>query len=145
MLLALVGLAVAACAPTPPGPRAIGPGERFSGRVNGSDDGAIITTVCAGPGWPGGMGHPLGGQTLSVLEDPAGAGDTGDHSSVFAQASSAIDVVVFDTYGTRELPTSLDVPCEGTGTVTFLQCFGIVACRSGSPDVVRVKFVNIAA
>jgi hypothetical protein len=145
MLLAAACAVLGACAPTPPGPTAIGPDQRFSGLVNGSHDGAVITTVCAGPGWPGRTGHPVGGQTVSVVRDPTGAGDTGDYSSVFAQTSTAFDVVAFDTYGTdRELPTTLDVPCDGTGTVTFLQCFGIIACRNGRPDVVKVTFLNIA-
>lgn len=82
---------------------------------------------------------------MSVVRDPTGAGDTGDYSSVFARTSTALDVVALDTYGTdRELPTTLEVPCDGTGTVTFLQCFGIIACRNGSPDVVKVTFLNIA-
>jgi len=144
-LLAGLVVAVTACAPAPGGPAPIGPHQRFSGLVNGVGDGAVITTVCAGPVWVGRTGHPLAGQTVSVTRDATGAGDTGSYSSVFAQTSSAYDVVVLHDWDVAgELPATLDVPCDGTGTVTFLQCFGIVACSSGSPDVVKVTFVNIA-
>jgi hypothetical protein len=137
---------VSACTPAPTGPTPIGPHQHFSGLVNGSHDGAIITTACGGPVWVGRTGHPVGGQTLSVTEDPAGAGDTGSHSStVFAQTGGSYNVVQFQTYGvTEELPTDIDVPCDGSGTVAFLQCFGIIACLDGAPDVVKVTFVNIA-
>jgi len=135
----------AACAPGPVGPTPIGPHEHFSGRVNGTGNGAVVTTVCPGPTWPGRTGHPIAGQTVSVARDPRGAGDTGAYSTVFAQAQSAYDVVAINAYDTAmELPATLEVPCDGTGTITFWQCFGIVACSSGAPDTVKVSFVNIA-
>jgi hypothetical protein len=139
-------VALAGCTPpAPPAPVAVGPHQRFSGLVNGLRSGAVITTSCPGPGQPGGMGHAVGGQTVAVTPDPTGAGDTGTSSVVFAQPGGTIYVVGIHDYDTPvEFPTGAQVPCDGPGTVNFLQCFGIIACTSGAPDVVKVTFVNIA-
>ncbi|MFN8050768.1 MAG: hypothetical protein U0Q22_05000 [Acidimicrobiales bacterium] len=134
-----------ACVPDPPAPVRIGPHQRFSGRVNGQDDGAVVYTACAGPVWPGRMGAIVGGQTVSVVADPTGDGDTGTSSVVFAQPGQNNVIVTVDTYDTPvEMPVGVDAPCDGSGTVTFHQCWGIIACTSGAPDVVKVQFVNIA-
>ena len=144
---AIGALALLAGACTPPSsPAPIGPNEQFSGLVNGAHVGATITTACAGPTWVGRTGHPLAGQTLAVTRDAAGAGNTGTHSStVFAQTGSSYNVVQISLYDTNvEIPTTVDVPCDGVGTVSFLQCFGIIACLDGAPDIVKVTFVNVA-
>ncbi len=144
----LIGVVVAAtaCAPTPSGDGGeIGPNQRFSGLVNGHRDGAVVHTVCGGPVWEGRTGPVASGQTLSVTRDTRGNGETGAYRSVFAQPRYSGSVVIFSTYDEpRQWPAGLEVPCDGKGTVAFLQCFGIIACTSGSPDLVSVTFVNIA-
>ena len=146
MAFFVLAIALVGCTPpAPPAPVPIRPHQRFSGLVNGLRSGAVITTSCPGPGQPGGMGHAVGGQTVAVTPDPTGAGDTGTSSVVFAQPGGTIYVVGIHDYDSPvEFPTGAQVPCDGPGTVNFLQCFGIIACTSGAPDVVKVTFVNIA-
>lgn len=143
--LATVGI-MSGCVPDPaPGPQRIGTHERFSGRVNGQGDGAVIYTACGGPVWPGRMGAVVGGQTVSVIADAAGDGDTGTSSVVYAQPGPNYNIVQVTTYDTPvEIPSGVDAPCDGKGTVTFHQCWGIIACTSGSSATVQVRFVNIA-
>lgn len=140
-----VVVATSGCSPAPPA-ASIENNQRFSGLVNGRHTDAQIRTACGGPIFPGRTGHPLAGQTLSVTQDPSGHGDTGsDSRAVYAQTAGSANIVQFTVYDvTQEIPTDIDVPCDGTGTVMFLQCFGIIACRDGSPDAVKVTFQNIA-
>ena len=141
-----MGLLGACTAPAPlPTPTPIGAHQKFSGLVNGAGKGAVVTTVCPGPTWSGRTGHAAGGQTVAVTQDPTGAGDTGTSSLVFAEPQFSATVVALGTYDTpAQFPTTVEVPCDGTGTVAFLQCFGIIACSSGAPDLVKVTYVNIA-
>lgn len=145
-LAAALGLAVAAgCAPPPSD--VVGPGQHFVGVVNGSTSEAVVTTVCGGPVWEGRTGPPLAGQTLSLRRVDSGGGSTGTSSVVFAQPTTAsMAVVPFDRYDVAQpLPTDLQLPCDGTGLITFTPCFGIAGCTAGaSEDVVKVRFVNIA-
>jgi hypothetical protein len=147
-LLLAAGLvaASAACSAPPnsePGP--IGPHEPFSGAVNGSRDGAVVRTACAGPVWPGRLGPVVGGQTVEVHRDASGQGLTDRSGTVFARADASSYVVQVTSYDT---PTSLDglqVPCDGTGVIVFDPCFGFVGCLDGGRvDAVKVTFENIA-
>jgi hypothetical protein len=58
----------------------------------------------------------------------------------------AFHVVGFITYNTAQaIPTGLQLPCGGTGTVTFTTCFGTLPCAANAKaDVVPVTFVNLA-
>lgn len=143
-LLAGLALAAAACAPAP-GSGPIGPDQRFSGRVNGSADAAVVTTVCPGPA--GGSGHPAAGQTVAAVLDPAGDGDTDGNGAVFVEPDAGTHVVQLHSWGEAvELPTDLALPCDGPGVFVFDPCFGFVGCRGAArADVVRVTFVNVAA
>jgi hypothetical protein len=148
-LLVAVGLvdaSVACTTPPPPGPTPIGPHEQFSGTVNGTRDGAVVRTVCAGPIWPGRTGPVVGGQSVEVHQDPDGAGLTDRSGTLFAHADASSYVVQITAY---DVPTSLDgmqVPCDGTGVIVFDPCFGFVGCvDSGHADGVKVTFENIAA
>lgn len=119
----------------------IGPDEYFAGVINGTDGNTItpipIQMACSGPLTPGETGHPLGGQTLAVRQEfpPAptsGLGQTGDDSTVDVffgavppgsgpSAQAAPKTVSFTHYDqTKRLPTSLTLPCSGTGTVYFV-------------------------
>ena len=146
MCVAVIVVAVA-CAPVvPPTSGAkIEKGQRFSGQVNGTEDGAVIYTFCPGAMWEGRRGTVVSGQTMAVTRDESGDGDTGEYWSVLAQPAGSAWIEGISHYDQPvEILAGLDVPCTGSGTVIFHQCYGIVACTSGSPDVVDVTFVNTA-
>jgi len=121
----------------------IGPDQYFTGVINGTDGNTItpipIQMACFGPSTPGETGHPLRGQTLAVhqLFPPSTGstlGETGNDSTIEvffgapppaagAAPSSAASSkpVSFERYDkTKALPTSLTLPCDGTGTVWFV-------------------------
>jgi len=117
----------------------VGPKQYFTGVINGKDGNTTtpitIVMACVGPIRPGQTGHPVAGQTLAVhqLFPPAATagtlGQTGNDSQigVFFNAPPpagrirpATGTPVFTRYDTpRPLPTSLTLPCQGTGTVWF--------------------------
>jgi hypothetical protein len=143
--VALLGSAAEAQTP-------IGPGEHFIGLVNGSNDLPVVHTVCPGPWWPGRTGPVAGGQSMSVARVADGAGYTGLFNRIYAWFDPADPTTVptqikFRRYGTpRSIPTSIRVPCDGTGKVTFSSCpFGAPCAAGWVPDHVDVQFVNIAA
>ena len=132
--------AVASASPLAAAPGAAGPVQDpipiepngfFSGYINGHPPGpAIIRTDCFGPVTPGETGHPLAGQTIEV--EPASAagsaldvGYTGSaaHSIVAtlgpSAASNSILADFTSYYVIDYLPTTITVPCSGTGVVTF--------------------------
>ena len=112
-------------------PIPIEPNGFFSGYINGHPPGqAIIFTSCFGPITPGETGHPLGNQTIEVK--PANAagsavdvGYTGSaaHSIVATLGpSAAANSVIADFtsyYVIDDIPTTITVPCSGSGVVTF--------------------------
>jgi hypothetical protein len=147
VLAVAASVLLASCAAAPAGSVPIGPHEHFRGLVNGSGSDVVITTVCGGPVWEGRTGPVLAGQTLTVVRDDAGPGDTGSSSIVFAQPTPAsMAVVSIGTYDTpMPFPADVQVPCDGTGTVAFTPCFGVAGCLGDArADLVKVRFVNIA-
>ena len=144
-LVVVTVVVVAACVP-PSGPAPIGMNETFAGRVNGAGDGAVVLTACGGPVWEGRLGHVVGGQTVSAVRDVAGPGNTGDNGAVFAEVQGSAHVVQLRSWATPvEIPTDIDVPCDGPGVVVFDPCFGFVGCRGAARAAsVKVSFVNIA-
>ena len=137
----ITGMAVVVAASLPLGPagaagRRVGPDQYFTGVVNGTT-GNTVTPIavrmgCFGPLHPGETGHPLRGQTLAVhqLFPPSAAagtvGWTGADSEIGvlfdAQpvTAAAATPPVFTRYDTpRKLPTTLTLPCSGTGTAYF--------------------------
>jgi hypothetical protein len=111
----------------------VGPKQYFTGVINGKAGNTTvpipIKMACAAPN---GTGHPVKGQTLAVhqLFPPAGGsvGYTGKDSriGVFfdapppAGAKLATSPPVFTRYDKPQpLPTSVTLPCSGTGTVYF--------------------------
>jgi hypothetical protein len=119
-------------------PVAIGPDQDFLGQVNGSSADAVIQIGCFGPVTPGETGHPLAGQSTDVeLVNPASAtpvrpGFTGDASEIEAvltwpSPTSTLPVVLgtFSDYFVKDpISTSLNLPCYGSGTVTFVPLNG---------------------
>jgi hypothetical protein len=145
--LVLVGGVGVAGAATP-----IGPHQHFTGLVNGSHRGAVVHTVCAGPVSEGRMGPVAGGQTMSVIRRATGAGRTGPFSQIYAwfvpttsgSPPTALEWMRYDT--PHRIPTSIQVPCDGTGQVEFSSCPYLAPCAYGwVPDYVKVTFENIAA
>ena len=141
--LALVAVAAPAGGAAPAGAASkIGPQQFFTGVVNGTAGNTVspipIEVGCFGPVTPGETGHPLGGQTLSVhqLFPPVATsslGRTGDDSTIDvffgapppatarASAKATSKTVSFRRYDkVRDIPTTLTLPCGGTGTVWFV-------------------------
>ena len=126
----------------------IGPKQHYLGLVNAKHANAVIHVACPGPAGGHRTGPPVGRQTVSVKRATSGGGYTGSLAhEVWAEFNKdAIHVAGFTTYNTpKAIPTSLRLPCGGTGTVTFTTCFGTLPCSANAKDdVVRVTFVNIA-
>src|ERR1700730_13139991 len=124
---------------------AIQPNQHFIGLVNGSNVAPVVYTVCPGPTWPGRTGPVEGGQTMSVAHVANGPGYTGPLSQVYAwfdQDSSGPrpNMLKFTEYGAEQA-----IPCGGTGLGKVNPCPYLAPCVYGSaPDLVNVKFVNIA-
>jgi hypothetical protein len=113
----------------------VGPKQYFTGVINGKDGNTttpiVIEMACFGPIRPGQTGHPLAGQTLAVHQEfppttQAGSlGQTGNDSEIgvffnVPPPAGAASTPVFTRYDQPQpLPTSLTLPCAGTGTVYF--------------------------
>ncbi|MFG1878158.1 hypothetical protein ACGFIV_25230 [Sphaerisporangium sp. NPDC049003] len=129
-------------------PAPIGPGQYFSGLVNGQTARSIIRMACFGPVVPGQTGHPMAGQTVGVRPAPSGStsgvGYTGSAANAigvaFRNASTATPPIVLRYYGTAtEIPTSLNLPCYGSGVLEFLPTPTSPTAR---PATVSVNFVG---
>jgi len=131
----------------------IGPNQHFSGLVNGTRTSAVVYTVCAGPAQAGRTGPVAGGQTLAVSRAGTGLGDTGPFTQIYAWfvpqsgTTTAPKQLKFISYRVpKAIPTSVQVPCVGTGMVEFSSCPYLAPCAFGwIPDYVNVQFTNIAA
>jgi hypothetical protein len=152
--LAATAVAVFAFAISPAGAQQrIGPNQHFAGRVNGRRTAAVVYTACAGPVSAGRTGPVAGGQTLSVVRAKRGNGYTGLFTEIYAwfvpQSATTTTAPVqlkFISYNAPQaIPTSVQVPCDGTGQVEFSSCPYLAPCAYGwVPDYVTVQFVNIA-
>ena len=136
----------------------VGPDQFFTGVVNGHDGNTAtpiaIRMACFGPLTPGETGHPMAGQTLAVhqLFPPTATGPslgfTGNDAEigVFFNAPPPVrpgDVTttpIFLRYDvSKRLPTSLTLPCAGTGTAFFTPIPVVPPSRTAS---VPVEFVG---
>jgi hypothetical protein len=143
VVLSMPMVALTAAAQTAGAAHEVGPNQYFTGVINGTDGNTVIPIAiqmaCFGPLRPGETGHPLGGQTLAVhqLFPPttmSTVGKTGDDSTIDvffgapppatfqgANAHVSAKTIRFVHYDmTKRLPTSLTLPCGGTGTVWFV-------------------------
>jgi len=130
------------------------PHQYFAGSVNGSlgtPTPAVIKVVCPGP--EAQRGHPVSGQTVEVglaVAATRNVGYTGnDATSIGAffgappPTTTGPGQVNFREYGVRKaIPTSLSLPCQGTGVVTFVP-FPESPPTSRSASV-PVQYENIA-
>src|SRR5438270_12648180 len=122
----------------------IAPHQHFIGLGNGHHEGAQVYVACPGPA-RGQTTHPLQHQSVAVAPVAAGGGFTGEAATrVVARFLDDKSVgVVFTTYGTTQpVPTSITVPCEGTGVVRFAPR---PRSSTSTPDFVGVTYVNVAA
>ena len=141
VVAAATGLASPAFAGAP-----IGPNQSFLGEVNGKHAGAVVYVVCPGPAWFGRTGPPAGNQTYEVTPSPAGTGPgfTGSlgNSVVVHFADDPTTRTMLNAYDTpAPIPTSLRLPCGGTGKVVFKPKPTSTTARR---DVVAVTYENIA-
>ncbi len=143
---ATLALLVAAAAPNaaaaaPP----IKPNQHFLGLVNGKHDHAVLYVLCAGP--MGGQGHVAAGQTVAAERVGRGGGDTGSGGGQISVRITPTTIVALKRYRrTQSIPTSAEVPCQGTGTVTFSTCALPQPCGAGAaPDNVSVTYLNPGA
>lgn len=130
--------AAGATAAIPPQAK-VGPNQYFGGLVNGGNGitaPATIRMACFGPIRPGQRGHPMAGQTVEVFRPEVivlnHSGFTGKRATSIvaffgppppapAPATPAASTVTFKRYGVNKpIPTSLLLPCGGTGTVHFV-------------------------
>jgi hypothetical protein len=147
--LALGVSATAGHAVTDPLP--IGPDITFAGVVNGVEANGVIQVVCPGPITPGETGHPVSGQHLEVVTAPATStvsGFTGTKADsidayILTPAGTATGpAIVFNAFYVEEsIPTSLNLPCYGTGSVIFVPEPTSPTARTAT---VAVTFENIA-
>jgi hypothetical protein len=113
---------------------ALGPKQYFTGTINGSTgrpNPVEIRMACFGPVRPGETGHPMSGQTVAVHRVPktvGGSGYTGTRGTAIGaffgapppSGSGGSSYVRFTSYGQKLIPTSLYLPCNGSGTVSFV-------------------------
>ncbi len=148
-LLTAGGSGIAAAAVQDPVP--VGPQQFFSGMVNGENSPASIRTDCVGPVVAGQTGHPVSGQYVeAVLGDgtTTQSGYTGAsaHSLevLLGAAPSSTTVEVIGSTGNYfvplAIPTTLTVPCGGTGQVTFVPQ---PTSPTADPATVTVSFISI--
>lgn len=130
----------------------IRPHQPFVGLINGSDGigGSVgINMACFGPVRPGQRGHPMAGQSVGIGQPEAIAGSFGNTGSkgtaivafFGTPPTTTTGSLTFHRYVTVKMPTSLLLPCSGSGTVTFVavpkspteQSFSVPVTFAGQP------------
>jgi len=137
----------------------VGPNQYFGALVNGQNGvtgPATIRMACFGAVRPGQKGHPTAGQTVEVFRPEVivvkHSGFTGKNAkSIVAffgpppptatPPTPSASTVTFKKYGIKEpIPTSLLLPCGGTGTVYFVPL--PMSPPKSRPATVRVNYVG---
>ena len=158
---ALVTLAAAACAAATTqaipaaasaaqDPLPIEPDQYFSGYVNNHPPGqAVILTNCFGPIRPGETGNPLPNQPVEVkpvvvVTGTTDVGYTGSAANsinaILGTPAVAVVIAAFTGYyEIRYIPTTIRVPCSGSGEVIFAPSPGSATAR---PAMLAVTFVG---
>jgi hypothetical protein len=129
LIAAAMGLSLAATASAAArqqDPVPIGPNEFFRGFINNHPPGkAVITVICPGPV---NTGHPAAGQKIEVKTaqststfDTGFTGSAGKKiTAALAPAATTTILASFTSYFVpKNIPTSITVPCSGTGKVVF--------------------------
>jgi hypothetical protein len=124
----------------------VGPSQHFIGTVNGDHSSAVVRTFCPGPEWPGRTGPPVGGQFLATILVPSGPAFTGSEANAITATfkEDGSKSIVLRRYGVaRSIPSGLALPCDGTGSVTFVPV-PRTAAGGAVADTVEVTYQNIA-
>ncbi|HEY1920268.1 MAG TPA: hypothetical protein VGH27_32255 [Streptosporangiaceae bacterium] len=134
-------------------PVPITPNQLFSGYVNSSNAGPVTIKVACAVG--AATGRPVGQQPVEVEPGPVSS-PAQDHGNTGAKGISIVATLLTSTAGTsssghiatfasfyvtNSIPTTLKVPCSGSGIVTFTpkpKGTGAVTAR------LKVTFANIA-
>ncbi len=138
VIAATAMVVVSAGAAIPPQGK-VGPRQYFEGLVNGQagmGTPVAIKVACFGAVRPGEKGHPRAGQTVEVLRPlvivVGHSGYTGKRATSIvaffgpppptpSPVPPNASTVTFHEYGVKKaIPTSLLLPCYGTGTVSFV-------------------------
>jgi hypothetical protein len=153
-VVAAVSLGLSGVASAQPSSR-VGPDQAFRALVNGHSGYPAPVTInmaCFGPSQPGQTGHPTAGQSVTVLLGAATvsqAGFTGPNATSIGvffgppppASRSGAGPVTFTRYGVpKAIPTSLVLPCSGTGRVTFVPL--PMSPPTSRAAVVPVRFVG---
>ncbi|HZU56390.1 MAG TPA: hypothetical protein VFA06_11025 [Actinocrinis sp.] len=155
--LALAGLAAPAASADPvQDPIPVGPNMYFTAAVNpqaaATGTAPVIKVICPGPYQPGQTGHPISGQyveayavvppTSSLVGYTGSAADQIDALFSGAVASTVNPPVAIKNFFVEvPIPTTLNLPCGGTGTVSFVP---IPTSPTAQGYAVKVYYANIA-
>jgi hypothetical protein len=155
--LALAGLVAPAASADPvQDPIAVGPNMYFTAAVNPGvvtpGTTPVIKVVCPGPIQPGETGHPISGQYVEAyaVVPPTSSivGFTGSAAyeidALFSGATPTTvnpPVVIKDFFVEVPIPTTLNLPCGGSGTVSFVP---IPTSSTAKGYAVKVYYANIA-
>ncbi len=129
-------------------PAPIGPKNYFIGQVNNATGPATIQMACFGPVVPGQTGHPLAGQTVKALPvatpTSTTVGYTGTAATSIAvtfttPALSGNPIVLHDWAVSAPIPTTLILPCFGTGLATFTP---VPSSPTAKPATVAITYVG---
>ena len=101
------------------------PNVEFGGLVNSQSSPATVQMACFGALSPGQKGHPMGGQTVEVFRPEAlkVTGYTGSAANeiVARFGDDRSTAMVLTQFGQQvAIPTSLLLPCAGSGKVFFV-------------------------
>ncbi|HEY5835318.1 hypothetical protein [Streptomyces sp.] len=127
----------------------VAPHQWFVGQVGGVSANATIKVGCFGPATPGQTGHPIAGQYVSVAPavtvtspEVGYTGEAADRVVVdFGSGTSTGTAAVLKEYGVRAaIPTTIDLPCLGTGRVLFIPVPTSTTARAAA---VTVTYVNV--
>jgi hypothetical protein len=125
--MAVGGAAMAATPRQVHDPVPIGHNQYFSGYVNGHPPGAAVIKVACVVGAT--TGHPLGDQPVEVKPVAASSaaevgftGSKGDKITAALSPTTTASIIASFTsyYVKKDIPTSISVPCSGTGTMLFV-------------------------
>lgn len=144
-------VAIAAAASPVLGPAGkVGSNQDFRGIVNAKNSKAIIRVLCPGPA---STGHPLARQTVRVARviDPVLRNDgftgTGAVSigawltwPTTVKPPPPAYIATFTSYRALPIPTTITVPCGGSGQMLFLPAPGSPAVKAAT---VSLTFTNV--
>ncbi len=148
-LAAVIGCGVAGAAGAATvGPTRVGPHQFFVGEVNGMFNHPTVKVACPGPA--GTTGRALPGQTIEVSSPPVvfvNSGNTGANgkriiATIGPASTAAGGSVTFTHYDkTKEFPTTVPVPCSGTGLISFAPA---PTGAGAKPFTLTVTYANVA-